>query len=183
MKTITVNVPTSPDELAEQRRLAEENEAKRQREALAKANRDAGKPEPTVGGTLIVATARGLKVRGRAGLVFSPQPAEVKISDATDEEIRAQQLAGTYVINVRGAEEILADSPAKRREGEKMDPARVEHTGLIVFASKEDGAAASAADLSDEALEAELARRKAVPRDGAPERISSSRKAPPKPES
>lgn len=182
MKTVTVTIPTSPDELAEQRRLAAEAEVKRQRENLVKRNRAAGKPEPKVGGSLFVATARGLKVRGRAGLMFSPQVAEVKIIDATDEEIVAQQRQGTYVTNAYGAELILEDSPAKPQVDENgkakpIDPTFVEHTGLIVFGSKTEGAASSAADLSDEALEAEVARRKAVRAD-SPERLGhSSRKA------
>lgn len=167
MMTITVPVPVSPEEVARARREAIELEAKRQVEDVAKRNRDAGKAEPKPGTSLYVATARALPRRSRAGIMFSPTPIEVKVADGTDEEIEAKRKAGASVVSVQGAEEILADS---------NEP----HLGLIVFGTKAEGDAAAVADAPTEALEAELARRKAGPatRDGAVERLShSSRKA------
>lgn len=165
MKTISVNVPVaiSPQELAEARAEQARVEEERQRENLAKANRKAGKPAPTPGSSLFVATARGLKVRGRAGLVFSPTPAEVKVVDEDDAEIARRQKTGEFVVNEYGAEQILADSNG-------------EHTGLILYSTKGDASAAPLADASDEALEAEIARRRAAKREGSPDRIGSTKR-------
>lgn len=163
MKNVTITIPESPQETAQLRAEAAAAEEKRAREALAKSNRERDLAEPKAGGSLFVATARGLRLRARAGLAFSPTPAEVKVADVSDAEIARRQKTGEYVVNAYGAEQILADSNA-------------EHLGLVVFGSKNDASAAVATDISTEALEAELARRKASARDGEP-RIGSQKKA------
>jgi hypothetical protein len=167
MKTVTVNVPIaqSPHELAQLRAEAAAKEEQRQREALAQSNRDRDLPEPKPGSSLHVATARGLPLRARAGLTFSPTPSEVKVIDEEDAEILRRQKQGERVVNPHGAEQILADS---------NEP----HLGLVLFGSKVDATGADLDDRSPEELEAALARVRAkrAPRD-AETKISSQRKA------
>jgi hypothetical protein len=163
MLTTTVHVPVSAAELAELRAEEARRNEMRERERLFRANRTAGKERPRTGGSLFVATARGIKTRGRAGLVFNENPAEVTIVDLNDDEVRAKQLAGAYIVNEYGAEQILADSNGK-------------DTGLVVFASKPEQHAPAIAELSTEQLEAELAKRKAAPSMKGEDRITSTKK-------
>jgi hypothetical protein len=165
MFTKTIHVPVTPGEIARQRadeQLAMEMDA---RDNLARENRKAGKPSPTPGDKLYVATARGIKQRARAGLQFSQQPAEVTVIDASDEAVAEKQKSGAYVVNPWGAEQILADSNGKA-------------TGLVLFQGKER-ADADVTKMSDTALEAaaaELARRKAAPAMKGEERIGSTKR-------
>lgn len=166
MLTVTVPVPISPQELAERRAEELRRNEEMHRRAVARKNRADGKPEPRPGMSLFVSTARGIKTRGRAGLVFSEQPAELKIVDLSDEEVAAKVKAGAFIANPWGAEQILADA---------NEPA----TGLVVLTSRSDAESAAKAieSASTDELEAELARRRARPRADAPERIKSSAKA------
>lgn len=160
---INVQSYMTPQEHARAKAEAAVAEEKAQRDMLARKNREEKRPEPKSGDVLIVATANGLRVRGRAGLAFSPTPTEVKVDDVSDDEIKARQKTGEYVVNKWGAEQILADSNGENR-------------GLIVFNTMQEGKAAALESASDEELEAALEARKAR-REGAPERIKSGRKA------
>ena len=165
MQTITVKVPTTAKESAAERRAEEATILEDARRVLVAANRKAGKPAPIVGASMYVATARGIKVRSRAGLMFSGLPAEVKVVDLEADELAAKRRGGAYLVDVNGAEEILAD-------------ANGEHAGLVVLSSKPGIEAALAAlpELTTDALEAELARRKATPATGGEPRIGSRAK-------
>lgn len=167
MFTTTLQIPITTAEVEAAR--AQEIEM---REAIARqnvrdANRKAGKDQPRVGDKLQVATARGIKTRGRAGLVFSQTPSTVTVIEATDEEVAAKQRAGASMVNVWGAEQILADSNG-------------DNTGLVLFANAGDAAAASlnVDAMSDEearaALEQKLAARKVKIR-GAEEKIGTAK--------
>lgn len=162
MLTTTVHVPVSAEELAELRAEEVRRNERRERDRVARTNRENGKERPRAGASLFVATARGIKTRGRAGLVFSETPAEVQIVDKSDDEVAAIQKAGGYVVNEWGAERILADANGK-------------DTGLIVFGSKPEQHAPALAELTTEQLEAELAKRRAAPAIKGEERIGSAK--------
>lgn len=157
----------TPQEIAREKREAQEREEKLQRELLAATNREEGRAAPKHGDKLVVATAKGLKVRGRAGLAFSPTPTEVKVEDVSDEEIATRQKTGEYVVNLHGAEQIIADSNGDESKGQ--------HRGLFLFSSMAEGRSAAFDSLSDEEFEAEAARRKA--KRANPDRITSTNKA------
>lgn len=162
-----------PDEQAERhRRITLDNEA-RSRERLASDNRRRGIAAPTVGAKLFVTTARGIPRRSRAGLRFTERSkTEVDVTDLGTEELALRQQAGASVVNVFGAEEILAD------------------TSLLVHTSSaalDDPNAAAAAiaraaelEAANAALRAELAeaRRQAPPDpgDGTSSRLKAAAK-------
>lgn len=84
----------------------------RERARVAKANRASGHPLPQVGGKMFVSIAdRTLMRRSRAGIRFEGKGARTTVSviNATDEEIKVKQTEGQDVVNVWGAEQILAD--------------------------------------------------------------------------
>lgn len=164
-----INVQTymTPREAARAKAEAAAQDEQLQRELLARTNREEDRPEPRDGDKLIVATAKGLKVRGRAGLAFSPSPAEVKVADVSDEEIKARQLTGEYVVNIHGAEQILADSNGDESKGQ--------HRGLILFSTMQESRAASLESASEDDLEAALAERRA--KRSNPDRITPTSKA------
>lgn len=165
MLTINVPIPVTAEEMARQRAESAAAEDKRIREDLSKANRAANRAEPKTGSSMFIATAHGIKARGRSGLVFSPVPSEVKVLDKTDEEIAAMQRSGAHVVNAYGAERLLADTNGA-------------NCGLVMFGSR--GAADSVLSSSSDAeLEAEIAARKSGTRpvrDGTPERITAKAK-------
>jgi len=157
----TLEIPVSASERAKMAAAeAAENELAA-RAATAERNRKAGKPAPTPGSKLYVATVRGLKVRGRGGLVFSETPAEVTVIDADDVEVLKKQKAGAYVVNAAGAEQILDDCNGTDK-------------GLTFWPSK-PGEPLPLADATTDALEAELGRRRASVRDAEP-RIGTAKK-------
>lgn len=162
MLTTQVYIPQSAAELAElqAKELARNEELTRKR--VAEENRKRQKAEPKPGSKLYVTTARGIPTRGRAGLLFSPNPAEVTVSDEADDEIAKKVQGGAYVVSVWGAEQILADSYP-------------DIGGLVVFTNRTDAGTPTLANESTEALEAELARRKAAPAMQGEERITSKR--------
>jgi hypothetical protein len=84
----------------------------RERRRVAKQNRAAGKPEPKAGDKLFVSIGdRTISRRSRAGVRFEGKGARttVTVLDETDEEIKTNQTMGQDVVNVWGAEQILAD--------------------------------------------------------------------------
>jgi hypothetical protein len=123
----------------------------------ADANRKAGHAQPRPGATMYISTARGIKNRRRAGLLFSETPAEVSVIDASDADVAEKQLAGAYVVNPWGAERILEDINGKA-------------TGLLMFSSKPGEApVVSLEATSTDDLEAELERRRATPKGTKPD--------------
>lgn len=167
-KTITVNIPANHAELSQLQAEAAAAEQERARNAIAAANRkrlpDVAEPKPD--STLLVAArgAWGNRQRRRAGLQFTQgAPTEVKVIDADDAEVARQQATGAAVVNVRGAEEIIADA-----NGDSL--------GLVLFSSRRDATALDLDDRSEEELEAALARKRARVR-GAEPRLASSKKA------
>lgn len=150
MLTRTIQIPTSAAELAELHAEEARRNEERERYRVTRDNRKAGKEAPRPGSSLFVATARGIKTRGRAGLTFSETPVEVKVVDLDEDEVAAKVKAGAYIASEYGAELILADANGK-------------DTGLVVFYSKPEQHAVALTELSTEQLEAELAKRRAAP--------------------
>ena len=110
MITTTVQIPMTPEDIAELRAKQLAEAETRHRERQAKLNRAKGLPEPTVGTRLHVMTARGIKQRSRAGLAFTATSrVEVEVVAGTDEEVAKRQGHGQLVVNADGAERILAD--------------------------------------------------------------------------
>jgi len=150
----SLTTPPSPEEVA--RRNAEVARANEEayRRRVIEGNRRDNYPEPKVGMKLYVTTVRGIKMRGRAGLVFSEAPNEVTVVDGSDEDVLTKQkhdpqtgVATVYVVNAWGAEQIFADS---NRPGER---------GLYISMTK-PGEIVTPETMTTEALEAELTRRK-----------------------
>lgn len=165
LQTITVPVALTHQERARIREEETRRNEDQYRDSVRRKNLEAGKPDPKAGDKLYVATARGIRSRGRAGLQFSEQPAEVKVVDLNDAEVLKKQTAGAFIVNPWGAALIIAD-------------ANEQHAGLIVFAGKDEASSHQPKALDDhelEALEAAVARKKAQAR-GAEPRIGSTRK-------
>lgn len=78
--------------------------------ARATKNRKAGLPAPSPGTKLYVTCGRGIKSRRRAGIDFvAADRTLVTVVTGTDTEVAAKVAAGEAVVNVAGAERILAD--------------------------------------------------------------------------
>lgn len=166
LQTITVPVALTHQERARIREEETRRNEEQYRDSVRRKNLETGKPDPRPGDKLYVATARGIRSRGRAGLQFSEQPAEVKVVDLDDAEVLKKQTAGAFIVNPWGAALIVAD-------------ANEQHAGLIVFAGKDEASSHQPKALDDhelEALEAAVARKKAQAR-GAEPRLGSTRKA------
>lgn len=88
----------------------------------AKINRRRGLPTPKVGDCLHVAIARGIHARNRAGLLFERnRSTKVEIVDGDPATVRARQQRGEAVVDVQGAELILADDALIARQSPAGD--------------------------------------------------------------
>lgn len=108
-----VDLPPTQFEIDEQRHRATLalNEL-RERRRLTAANRAAGFPAPKPGDTLYVSISdRNIPQRTRAGVRFEGRGARstVQVVDLSDQDVANEQQAGRQVVNVWGAERILAD--------------------------------------------------------------------------
>jgi hypothetical protein len=102
----------TPFELEERRHaiVTAKNE-RRERRRLRDHNQANGHDEPQPGTSLFIQVDGSLHRRGRAGLRFEKnQRVEVKIVDASDEDVRDMQRAGKMVVNPYGAERLLEDT-------------------------------------------------------------------------
>jgi len=138
-------------------RILSENLA-RSRARLARDNRKAGQPEPRAGMVMHVRVANGLKRRTRGGLKFSGATSiPVEVTELDDFDVAERQRAGKNVVNVAGAEAILADDALIVRPDS--------HGGEDVAAER---ARADAAEKELSELKSELAKLRAA-RQAAPE--------------
>lgn len=138
-----------------------------ERARTAAGNRLRGCPEPKPGDRLYVTTARGLKQRARAGLVFR------ETEKTAVEVIHDDQPRGANQVYVYGAETILADHMALNVSGQtssEADAARLR--------SELEAARAELAQVKREAADAAKirdARRNATDKgDGSPSRLKAA---------
>lgn len=108
------NLPPTQFELEEQRhaQVTRQNE-QRERRRVCAANREAGLAQPRPGDKMHVSIGdRALLRRTRAGIGFEGNGVRktVEVTDLTDQEVTARQAEGKDVVNIWGAERILADS-------------------------------------------------------------------------
>lgn len=148
--------------------------AKRERLRLAAQNRKNNHPAPRVGDTFFVSPARGIKARGRAGVRFADGDARTRVDvvDESDDDVLVAQRAGKVVVNLYGAEQILADTALTVHRSASVDVDNAKLRERLEAVEAENKA------LRDEQAAARKARMAAKDSDtGAPSRLPAARTA------